>query len=65
MRKYRITYLKEVNDECVDITEDVTVPNIEFAIPQFKEQVRVFKRITDINELNGNQKTENVQPVSN
>ncbi len=60
MRSYTVTYVAESHDAADFFEEIVTCPNIEFVIPQFKEQIRVFKHITDINLIrNGNNKQTN------
>lgn len=49
-RTFIISYLAEERDQAVDREAEVTVPNIDFAIPQFKLAVRLYKRITGIQE---------------
>lgn len=51
MRKYRISFLKEVNDECTEREVFIFAGSFEKALEQFKEEVRRYKRITEISEL--------------
>lgn len=49
-RTFIISYLAEERDQSVDREAEVTVPNIDFAIPQFRLTTRLCKRITGIQE---------------
>ena len=51
MRKYEFKYRVEVSDECDYREKIIQSSNIEEAIIKFKEQTRVYKRITQIKEL--------------
>ena len=51
MRKYIISYLKEINDECVDLEEVIEANDIFFALGSFCSKHSVYKRITSIVEI--------------
>jgi hypothetical protein len=51
MRKFRIYYYIESNDECVDRELDIECNDIEMALHLFKKEVRVYKRVYKIEEI--------------
>lgn len=51
MRKYKISYLTEQNDENTDLEIIIDADNIGMALMKFQIQVKVYKRVTDINEI--------------
>jgi len=51
MRKYLISYLAEQNDECVDCETTIEARTILGAIFIFKTNIKVYKRVTKIEEL--------------
>lgn len=51
MRKFRVYYYKEVNDECVDYELDIESKHISNIYEDFQEKVRVFKRVYRIEEI--------------
>ena len=51
MRKYLVSYLKEVNDECVEREIEIECMTIFTVLDSFKHKVKVFKRVTSIKEL--------------
>lgn len=51
MRKYRVYYWKEINDESVDLEWDLKANDIHHAYTLFHANVRVFKRIYKIEEI--------------
>ena len=50
MRTYRITYYKEINDECVDYETEVEAAGIYDALITFNSNY-IFKRIFKVEEL--------------
>lgn len=51
MRKYAITFLKEVNDECVEREDIIDALDIFIALAEFRSTHKVYKRIIAINEI--------------
>lgn len=51
MRRYRIEYYAERNDECVDLEHIVEANDMVEAIDTFNHYVRIVKRITNISEI--------------
>lgn len=51
MRKYRVYYYKEINDECVDCEKEIESRCFVEVFDRFVEQVRVYKRIYKIEEI--------------
>lgn len=51
MRKYKIYYYKEIDDECIDFERLIEGENIDIALENFKEEIRVFKRVYKIEEI--------------
>jgi hypothetical protein len=51
MRKYRVHYWKIINDEDVDCEIEIKARHIVEVFGEFQEQVRVFKRVTKIEEI--------------
>ena len=51
MKRYLIYYWTERNDESTDLEIIVKANNMEEAIKEFKKEVRVYKSITTITEL--------------
>lgn len=51
MRKYRVYYYKEINDECVDCEKEIESRHMVEVVSNFMDQVRVFKRIYKIEEI--------------
>ena len=51
MRTYLIHYWIEKNDESVDCQKSIIAEDIESAIIDFKQQTKVFKHITKIEEI--------------
>lgn len=45
METFVVHYTSEKNDKCVDMEKDIEVPNIDFVLPEFRRQVRLFKKI--------------------
>jgi hypothetical protein len=45
METWIIHYTVEKMDQCTDLEIDITVPNIDFVLPEFRRQVRLFKKI--------------------
>jgi len=48
METYVVHYTSEKMDQCHDMEKDVTVPNIDFVIPTFRQEIRLYKKITGI-----------------
>lgn len=48
METYTVSYTAEQFDQTVDLEIDLTVPNIDFVLPEFRQQVRLFKKIESI-----------------
>jgi len=48
MRRYRVYYWKEINDECVDCEKEIEAPNISIALLRIDF---VCKRIYKIEEI--------------
>lgn len=51
MRRYRIEYYAERNDECVDLEHIVEANDMVAAINVFNNEIKLIKRITTITEL--------------
>lgn len=51
MRKYLFHYWIEKNDESVDCEKFIEADDIESALVSFKENTRVYRRITKIEEV--------------
>ena len=51
MRKYVFGYWAEKNDEPTDLEKIIEAPDIESAIQKFKDETRVYRRITLIKEI--------------
>lgn len=51
MRNYLFYYWAEKNDDAVDCEKIIPAESIEVALSKFKEEVKVYKRITLIKEL--------------
>lgn len=51
MRTYLIHYYAEINDQCVDCEKKIEAVDIEDAILRFKLKIRLYKRITKIEEI--------------
>ena len=51
MRNYLFYYWAEKNDDSVDCEKIIPAEDIEMALVKFKEQIKVYKRITLIKEL--------------
>ena len=51
MRTYKVHYLTEQNDDCVDLEIIIKAENIFLVMEIFKEEVSVFKRVTKIEEI--------------
>ena len=51
MRRYRIEYYAERNDECVDLEHIVEANDMVEAINKFNEVIRLVKRIITITEI--------------
>ena len=51
MRNYLFYYWAEKNDDAVDCERIIPAENIEVALSKFKEEVKVYKRITQIKEI--------------
>lgn len=49
METWTIHYTVEKMDQCYDMEKDIIVPNIDFVLPEFRHQVRLFKKITGMN----------------
>lgn len=49
-RKYIVYYYAEKNDECVDCEMEIEAISIYGAMYQFKQKVRVFRRIFCVEE---------------
>jgi hypothetical protein len=50
IRKYIVYYYAEKNDECVDCEMVIEAKSIFGALYQFKQRVRIFKRVFCIEE---------------
>lgn len=48
METYTVHYTSEQFDQTVDLELEVTVPNIDFVLPEFRRQIRLFKKIQAI-----------------
>jgi len=59
MRGYLIDFITQRNDECVDLQAKIEAEEIGEALTSFKLQNRNVQRITGINEISANRKTEN------
>lgn len=51
MRKYRIEYYAERNDECVDLEHIVEANDMVEAINIFNDVIKIVKRITAVTEI--------------
>lgn len=51
MRKYRVYYYREINDECVDCEIEIEARGFSEVFDVFSKQVRVYKRIYKIEEI--------------
>lgn len=51
MRNYIVHYLAEINDQCQDLEYPLQAIDFEGALVRFNLKVRVFKRITKIEEI--------------
>lgn len=51
MRRYRVEYYAERNDECVDLERIVEANDMIDAINVFHDKVKLVKRITAITEI--------------
>ena len=51
MRKYRVHYYKEINDECVNCEIELEASSFENIYDVFKDRVRLFKRIFKVEEI--------------
>jgi len=51
MKKFRVYYWKEINDECVDCEKDIEALDKEDALRIFKLQTRVYKHDIKIEEI--------------
>lgn len=45
MEIYTVHFTVERMDQCVDEEKDIEVYNIDFVIPEFRRQVKLFKKI--------------------
>jgi hypothetical protein len=52
MKKYLIYYWREINDEPTDLEVIIEAINMEDAFKKFKQQIKVYKHITTITEIN-------------
>lgn len=50
MRTYKVFYLTEKNDDCVDFEIEIKAPTIYWALTFFSEKGIVHKRVTSIVE---------------
>jgi hypothetical protein len=51
MKKYKVCYLAEQKDECVDLEITLECNHIIEVFAKFQEQVKFYKRITSVTEL--------------
>lgn len=51
MRRWKIYYYAEQNDECVDLEIILESENIFSALELFKQEVSVYKRVYKIEEI--------------
>lgn len=65
METFVVHYCVEKMDMCTDLEMDITVPNIDFVLPEFRRKVRLYKKIDAvIRKPNVKPKTENYEPSS-
>lgn len=51
MKKFRVYYYTERNDECTDLEIDIQCNSIWDVKEEFEKQVRVYKRVYEIKEI--------------
>lgn len=51
MRKYLVQYWTEQNDESTDLEKIIEAEDFDAAVTKFKEETRLFRRITLVKEL--------------
>lgn len=51
MRRYLVCYYTERDDVCTDLEKIIEADNIEIALKEFKDVIRLYRRITSISEM--------------